>query len=365
MHAWRLDELEWGCREMMEHVPKPLYDGRATVYLDQNVLTMALKERDPDFFRRLVSGFQVVYSDDTLREIKRSGQPEKFLQVLCDLSAMHFKYDLDASFNPTGRVLICTLSPRQAYDNYLTIEPVYDALLASAHQSTLKMYGGRKDSSFEDISSEQVDAFQRLIAHLSAHMDELADSHPEVATAIDKQIETLQEQYNAVSLLSAQEMAKHIDEASEVSGISRYREAVGAGPKQLNNIEAPNVIQKIWAMYQDLEGYKGMGYSIEDFLGISVNPVYGREMHQHEKVTGIYNVLNVIGYKPDNRLDREHRHIAAISDAAHAAIASHAQLLLSADTAFVGKVRAIYEYLQIPTEVGLVSSGDDLIVVSG
>ena len=63
---------------------------------------------------------------------KRSGQPEIFLQVLCDLSAMHFKYELDPAFNPTGRVLICTLSPHQAYDQYLTIEPVYDALLAAA-----------------------------------------------------------------------------------------------------------------------------------------------------------------------------------------------------------------------------------------
>lgn len=142
-------------------------------------------------------------------------------------------------------------------------------------------------------------------------------------------------------------MAKHVDEASEVSGISHYREAVGAGPKQLNNIEAPNVIQKIWAMYQDLEGFKDMGFSIEDFLGISVNPIYGRAMHQHEQMIGIYNVLNVIGYKPESRLYREHRHVAPISDAAHAAIASHAQLLLSADTEFVGKVRAIYEYLQI------------------
>jgi hypothetical protein len=349
----------------MEQESKPSYDGRATVYLDQNVLTMALKERDPDFFRRLVHGFQVVYSDDTLREIKRSGHPEKFLQVLCDLNAMHFKYELEPSFNPTGRVLLCSLSPHQAYDHYLTIEPVYDALLAAAHQSTLKMYGGRKDSSFEDISDEQVDAFQRLIDHLSAQRNELVDSHPEVADGMAKQIDSLQEQYNAALLLSAQEMAKHVDEANEVSGISRYREAVGAGPKQLNNIEAPNVIQKIWAMYQDLEGYKGMGFSIDDFLGISVNPIYGRAMHQHEQVTGIYNVLNVIGYKPDSRLDRENRHVAAISDAAHAAIASHAQLLLSADTAFVAKARAIYEYLQIPTDVGLVSSGDDPIIVSG
>lgn len=339
---------------MFGHASGPAWDGRATVYVDQNVLSMAVKGQDPDFFTQLANDYQVVYSDDTLREIKRSGQPDKFLDVLCSQKAMHFKYDLDSAFQPTGRVLICSLSPRQAFQNYLAIEPIYDALLASAHQTTLKLNGGRKDSSFADISVEQIDAFKGLMAHLSTQMAELADGHPELSAAAAKHIEMLQQQYEAVSALSAQEMSKHIDEAEAVSGIHRYRETVGAGPKQLNNIEMPNVIQKIWNLYQNLEGYKDMGYSIESFLGIASNPIYGRAMHQHEQVTSIYNLLNVIGYKPDNRLDREHRHVAAISDAAHAAIASHAHVLLSADTAFVSKVRALYEYLQIPTEVGQV-----------
>lgn len=349
---------------MVDFGSKPSYDGRATVYLDQNVLTMALKERDPGFFERLVQDFQVVYSDETLREIKRSNQSDAFLQVLSKLKAMHFKYEIDSGFRPTGQVLICNLSPHQAYADYLVIEPMYDALFASAHQTMLKMYGGRKDSNFEAISGEQIGAFHGLMNHLSAQIDELGDGYPEVAAAITRQIEMLQHQYGEVSDLSAKEMSKHVDDTSEMSGINRYRETVGAGPKQLNNIVAPSVIQKIWAMHQGLEGYKGRGYTVEDFLGISRDSIYGGAMHQYEKVTGIYSVLNVIGYKPDSRLDREHRHVAALSDAAHAAIASHSHRLLSADVAFVDKVRAIYEFLEIPTEVGLVISGDGPVIVN-
>ncbi|KWS75904.1 hypothetical protein CU666_21960 [Pseudomonas syringae pv. actinidifoliorum] len=70
-----------------------------------------------------------------------------------------------------------------------------------------------------------------------------------------------------------------------------------------------------------------------------------------------------MGYKTDSKLDRENRHIAAISDAAHASIASYANCLLSADEAFVSKVRAIYEFLGVSTEVALVTLVDDEIVV--
>ncbi|WP_230849741.1 MULTISPECIES: hypothetical protein [Pseudomonas] len=348
---------------MLGHESLPAYDGRATVYLDQNILDLAAKQRDPDFFTRLAEAYQVVYSDDTLREIKRSGRPEGFLEVLCSLRAMHFKYALDDSFQPTGRLLICSLSPLQAYQSYLTVEPVYEALLASAHQTTLKMYGGRKESSFEEISAEQVDSFGNLMKHLSDQMVELGDGYQELTEAAAKCIDQLQKQYVIAADVSSREMSKHFNSGEGVSGIQSYREAVGTGPKQLNNIEPPNVIQKIWALYKDLDGYQGMGFSIENFLGISRHPVYGRDMHQHEQVTSIYNVLNVIGYRPDSRLDREQRHVAAISDAAHASIASHCDVLLSGDTAFVSKVRAIYEYLQIPAQIGLITVEDGRIVV--
>ncbi|QXW47486.1 hypothetical protein KXJ79_13070 [Pseudomonas amygdali] len=62
-----------------------------------------------------------------------------------------------------------------------------------------------------------------------------------------------------------------------------------------------------------------------------------------------------MGYKTDSKLSNEKRHVAAISDAAHAAIASQAHCLLSADEVFVDKVRAIYEFLGVTTAVGLVA----------
>lgn len=348
---------------MIENESRPDYTGKATVYLDQNVLDLAVKEKDPAFFSRLMNNYQVVYSDDTLREIKRSGQPEVFLTALESMSAMHFKYQTDHTLQPTGGMLITSHSPFQTYETYLGIEPIYDVMLAAAHQTNLKLYGGRKGSSFSAISREQVETFKAFMSHVSEQLAQLGDEQPEAASALKQCIDMLQRQYEIATEVSSGELAKYIGDASGQSGIQAYRSAVGVGPVQLNNVQPPNVIRKIWDMHQELDGHKGMGYVIENFLGISPHPIYGREMHQHEKVTSIYNVLNVIGYKPDSSLNKEHRHIAAISDAAHASVASHAHILLSADTAFVCKVRAIYEFLEIPTKVYLVTFKDGQIWV--
>lgn len=339
------------------------YVGKATVYLDQNVLDMAVKGYDPEFFKSLSEHFQIIYSDDTLREIKRSNQSGKFLAGLATLNALHFRYQLDDRFEPTGEMILHALHPAEAYANYLQVEPVYDIMLAAAHQTTLKLYGGRAESVFSEIASEQVEAFEGLLEHLSAQIAELDETHPELRAPIEQYLQHLQSQYGQVSAMAAAEMTKHIGEGSGLSGVNNYRAAVGIGPKELNNVKPPRVIEKIWQIYQNLDGYRGQAYSIENFLGIAGSPLYNREMHIPEKVTAIYNLLNVIGYRTDSKLNREHRHIAAISDAAHAAIASRANCLLSADEVFVDKVRAIYEYLGVSAEVGLVTLVDDKISV--
>ena len=341
----------------------PTYSGKTTVYVDQNVLTMAVKNCDPAFFRLLAEEYQVIYSDDTLREIKRSGQPHKFLTALLDLGAMHFKYQFNEAFEATGNMIIGDLSPTQAFANYLLIEPVYDTIFTAAHQTTLKIYGGKKDAAFTDIASEQVNAFQDLMEFLTSQLHQIDSSGGDLRAPIEQYLKTLQAQYEIAVAVSSAEMTKHINDEKAESGVQNYRASVGMGPVQLNNVEPPRVIVKIWDIYQHLDDYRGKGFSIENFLGISNSPIYNREMHLHEKVTAIYNLLNFIGYKPDSRLHKEQRHVASISDAAHASIASHAHVLLSGDHAFVNKVRAIYEFLNIQTDVGLVDEDGERISV--
>ena len=66
-------------------------------------------------------------------------------------------------------------------------------------------------------------------------------------------------------------------------------------------------------------------------------------------------MLNTLGYFPDSKVHKEERFVAAMSDNSHASMASFCALLLSRDKNFVKKVQAVYEYLDVPTEVKLVT----------
>lgn len=347
------------------NIPIPEYQGKPVVYLDQNVLSLFVKGIDLGFFERLINGYQVVYSDEILREIKRCGKDfSKFLDALELMSAMHFRFDITASFEVLDRVIVKHVSPYDAYDAFCQIEPVYDLMIAATRQTTLKFFGGRQGSDLDDIKSEQIYAFEKLMEHISDVTDGSDDVPPEMQRSIRDYQRVLRDQFNEALSLSTAQMRQHISNEEEWSGVKDYREATGAGPVELNNIKSPNVIEKIWTVYQGLEGYKGEGFSIEQFLGISQNSIYNREMHEHEKINAIYNLLNVIGYNQDSKLTQESRHIAATSDAAHAAIAASANALLSGDKAFVAKVRAIYEYLKVDVQVGLIVVNDGVIEIS-
>lgn len=161
----------------------------------------------------------------------------------------------------------------------------------------------------------------------------------------------MQNSFNEALAQSTAELRKYIEDELNCSGVQTYRNHMKIGPVQLNNIEPPNVIEKIWSIYKTLDGYRENNFSIEQFLGVSRNPIYNREMYLHEKVTSIYNVLNIIGYYPDSKMKHDRRFTAAMSDSGHAAIASFSHFLFSRDAAFIHKTRAAYEYLNVKTQV--------------
>lgn len=135
-------------------------------------------------------------------------------------------------------------------------------------------------------------------------------------------------------------------------GVKDFRSAVGVGPVQLNNIQPPDVLRKIWNLFQKVPPYNEMNQTIDEFFGLARNPIYPEKPYfKHQKVTSIYNMLNTLGYYPDSKVHKERRFVAALSDQSHASIASFSEFLFSRDENFNRKVRAAYEYLGIPTQV--------------
>lgn len=336
----------------------PQYSGKPTLYLDQNILDLFVKNSVGSFGRELMDKFQIVYSDETLKEIRRSaGYENDFLNALKDLGSYHLKIVVEQpGFIVTDKATITSRDVFEAFEEYCSNDNEYGSIENSMNQWLFKFSGGRSGDSISDIHEEQLAAFAQLMDGMLENADELPVG---MRAQIKEYSELMVEQYKSTLHELENTMSKDIPDTKEWNGIKSYRESVGVGPKELNNIEPPKVIEKIWDAFKVKLPKNDHFNSLEDFFQIRTNPIYpDRPYHLHQKVTGMYNMLNTVGYFPDSNVHKERRFIAAMSDNSHASMASFCNLLLSRDESFVKKVRAVYEYLGVPTEVGLVVVGN-------
>jgi hypothetical protein len=327
----------------------PPYNGKPTVYLDQNVLDFFTKQGLGEFGQMLIKDYQVVYSDETLKEIRRSkGFEESFLDVLKELKANYLKLILDQpNFTITDNATISERDPYDVYNEFCENSDDGVNIEHAMQQWLFKFSGGRKGDSLKDIHNEQISAFSEL-------MDSILDNSHELPEETQRQLqiytEDMTSRYKATLEKTESMMLENIDDDKNWDGIKDFRSQVGIGPKQLNNIEPPNVLIKIWDELRTLPTYSQANIDIDDFFQLKKNPIYPEQTYfKHQKVTGIYNMLNTLGYYPDSKVHKERRFIAAVSDNSHASIASFCNFLLSNDEHFIKKVNAAYEYLEIPT----------------
>ena len=331
----------------MESIPP--YEGKPTVYLDQNVLDFFTKQGLGEFGQILIKDYQVVYSDETLKEIRRSkGFEESFLNVLKDLKANYLKLIVEPpNFTITDNASISERDPFVVYKEYCENSDDGADIEKAVQQWLFKFSGGRKGDSINDIHNEQISAFSELMESVMDNSDEFP---VETQRQLQSYTQEMISQYKATLERTENMMIENIEDDKSWDGIKDFRSQVGIGPKQLNNIEPPNVLVKIWDKLKSLPTYSQANMDIDDLFQLKKNPIYPEQPYfKHQKVTGIYNMLNTLGYYPDSKVHKERRFIAAASDNSHASIASFCNFLLSNDEHFIKKVNAAYEYLEIPT----------------
>jgi len=331
----------------MESIPS--YQEKPTAYLDQNILDLFTKYGLGDFGQNLLDNYQIVYSDETLKEIRRSkGFEDKFLKVLKELNASHLKLVVEQpNFVITGTATITNRDPFESYEEYCQNVSEYQNIEHAMQQSLFKLSGGRKGESIADIHNEQITAFTELMDSILENSSELSD---EIQSQIVAYTEIMKSEYKSTLAQAEKMMTKNIPDDKNWDCIKDFRSYVDVGPKQLNNIDLPNALVKIWYEFKNRPPYVDSAIGIDEFFQLNKNPIYPEQpYYKHQKVTAIYNVLNTLGYYPDSKVHKERRFTAAMSDHNHASIASFSNVLLSNDESFIKKVRVAYEYLEIPT----------------
>lgn len=333
------------------------YQGKPIAYLDQNILDLFVDGKHDKFSEKLKSSFQIVYSDESLNEIQRSGDyADKFLPVLKDLGALQLKLVLEQpEFVETGKATLTNCDPFDAFQEYCENSKEHDHIQSPMEQWLFKYSGGLNGIGIAQIHDDQKQSFSQLMSELRTQLQEFSDETPDIEDLYDKYQNEMTTKLNGALDETERLLKENIQDDKSWSGIRSFRNLTGLGPKELNNITPPNILKKIWEQYKNQPPYNAMNIGIEDFFELKQNPFFPDSPYfKHQKVTGIYNMLNTLGYRPDSEIHKERRFVSALSDNSHASMASFCHVLLSRDESFVKKVQAAYEYLEIPTVVRLV-----------
>jgi len=324
-------------------------DNYILAYLDHNVLDLMTKG-DPHKVKDLLKDHNLtpVYSDETLKEIQRSiGYESKFLELLEEIEAKYVEPILDQNFKQTGQANIHSVLPKDIYKRFSENQSEGTSGDFGVSEMLLKFFGGQPDISFEEI-------FQKGAVDLQKHLNEALEGIEGISLdeTIDIQsIKNLIEDLPQVMINQPSKMAEELD-GREESPVSEFEAKTGIGPVVLKNVAPPNVVEKVWQMLSNIEGFSEI--DMETFFGVkphSFEEDSDRERTIQEKVNAIYHQLNFLGYYRDSKMKKDRRFRASFSDMTHAGIASFCHLFLCRDEDLVMKAAAAYEYLGVKTRI--------------
>lgn len=337
------------------------YSGKSLAYLDQNILDAFLKadDKDKSFIDGFLSRVQVVYSDITLQEIhfaglKNSDYTKYFLQLLLDIEAHHISTQMDQDWKRLDVIRGSSNSPFYHYQTFLENRQ-YDELIHQAKMNTFALYGGITD--FNQLAIKQVFNQNKLLNDIEGQLNylkELDSNDPIILQFINEKevdLQNLKSQMpdfeNAVVFTT--EKLKEANDETDAHLV--FRKQLGINIDEIKQIEFPNVIEKIWRCIQS-NNHVFENMMFDDFCNLRFdvsNPE--RKLTNFEKIHGIYNILNLLGYMPEKKVKNEGKFIASDRDISHVAYASCCDYFITNDERLFNKSRAIYEYLNIPTEV--------------
>ncbi|MGZ5044132.1 MAG: hypothetical protein ACXV8P_05005 [Methylobacter sp.] len=318
-------------------------------YLDHNVLDLMIKG-DPFKVKELLieNKLTPVYSDESLKEIHRSkGYENKFLDLLEDIGAKYIKPVLNQSFKQTGQARIYMVSPKASYEQFLKNQDENSNGDFGLTEMLMKFYGGKQDSSFEEIFENGANELQRYLLETINEIDDIPEANLLDISRLKTFVAELPEMMKGQASIMAADLDKQ-----NISPVTALEAEMGIGPIVLKNVAPPNVVLKIWGIVSEKNNLPDI--DLETFFGVkphSFEVDSDRERTLQEKVNAIYHQLNFLGYYRDSNMKKERRFKASFSDMTHAGIASFCHVFLCGDEDLVMKAAAAFEYLGAGTKI--------------
>lgn len=321
-------------------------DAPILAYFDHNVLsdlTNLSKDSTDRFFERL-SDKQIipVYSDENLHEVAKSlKRIDKLLDLFTDYE-FQYLYEELLDFKPTDQIKLASKHPRERYEELQeTNEEFPDD--PNGLDFIRKMFGGNIDSSSFEIMLDGINKAEAQLRELMQSDDISllsADQRNEMEDSLAKLPETRQ-------LLEKQKADLSKVDSADNSAVREIRELCGVESGELNRIRGERVLERIWGKIGSHFGAPER--TLAEFFDTNINEFsngYRFSRSVPSRVSSIYQQLNLIGYCKDDKMHRERRFNAALSDGKHVGMAAMCQLFFCNDEMCRLKAKAAFQYVE-------------------
>ncbi|MEO8343617.1 MAG: hypothetical protein ABI536_07330 [Gallionella sp.] len=321
------------------------------VYLDQNFLSEIAKGTFPLLFESFRSRkMQLIYSWMHIKETARCREKQFHLQIANALTEMNGAY-------LHQNTLYFDRSPQQQLDEYLSTQSdVSNQTVASMGKFLHKFFGGQKGKDFRQLVDDQRKAHADLMAHMVKCIEMLDEEERGLIDQYLPILKMLPETYTQQFEDSAEKMLQRFEtdfpSSTNFNAATEFRSANKIDHVLLDKIQPPQVMEQIWGQINSTGKTFAPFEGANEFLA-GMSKATGEEFSMETKIITIYNFLCLIGYQADEKLGRDNKFRAALSDHTHAACGAYSQVFITADERMAMKVFAIYEYLKIQTHVCL------------
>lgn len=275
-----------------------------------------------------------VYSQETLEEIARSkGHERSFLDALVALDAKRLVPRMEAArFTDIADLL--DVNPHEEYqafiDSQIDVQGI-DVLLMELSQA---LTGTRPDLRAAD-----------LLVELRSRGLGMANDALDRAKGLGSLPEELQSHLHDLQRALEEKYSPPPD-ITQPTSVKEFDQQVAGGPLHLNNIRPPRVVEQIWERLPDV---RKANISVGAYFGVERTD--GRTPSQAEKVQTVFNILGILGYFRDPRLDQNRRVQSLMSDMGHVAFASYCDAFATRDNRLARRSAAAYEFVGCPTVV--------------
>lgn len=288
------------------------------IYIDQNILGLQV-EGIIDLAK--IDEVQWVYSKEHFAEIRRSDNPQKYLEALKYINAKLLELEL-ANWKITGSAKLNEAgSPEEKYAEYLeaTAQVEFNKCLFDAFQVWVN--GGGDEKSLRSVPEQFLSQIQALNELLPTELR--VQPSKDANSGFSKMIEQM---------------------VSSGNDINKTREMLDGGKGRFGSITGENRLLQIWEIIKPRCG----SFTSDQFFGFDPPIKHGYDsVPLFLGIVSCCAVLDIIGFQAEKKIRCLEKIQNVRSDATHIGMGAYCAAIMSADRRLAKRAKAIYEYKKI------------------